>query len=352
MPFYRPNCHLSPESIRLIEKVSRLEGEIRASTRDLSSDTTIQAEAAIDSIHFSTKLEGNALTREQVTQAITGKRIGFRYQKRDIKEVLNYSKARQFLFQKMGNHRGISTDLVLEVHKILMQGILTGKLRGHFREAQNVIKESSTQSIIYLPPESKDVSPLMTNLCKGISQALRAGITSPLVLAAAFHYQFVTIHPFMDGNGRAARLLTSYILFSQGFELVKYASIEKQHEVNRAEYYSQLRRLQFDNYYEIPIDINIGTWVHYWLGCLARAGEEAQGKILNIDLSIDLRFPSRLQKAIGLFKRHKRLSAADYQQLTGLGRTQAVADLRLLEKAGMIQREGGGRSTTYLLSNA
>jgi Fic family protein len=58
--------------------------------------------------------------------------------------------------------------------------------------------------------------------------------------------------------------------------------------------------------------------------------------------------PSRLQKALGLFKRHKRLTAADYQELTALGTTQAVADLKKLERGGSIKRQGGGRSTIYL----
>ncbi len=348
MPLYRPTCTLSPKSITLLETVARLEGEIRASARGLASDSEVQAEASIDAIHFSTRIEGNALSREQVTKALTGKQRGLSHKKeRDIKEVLNYSKARHYLFQQAARTRGVTVDLILEAHRILMDGIVAGKLKGRFREAQNVIKDSATHSIVYLPPEAKDVPSLMGGLCKGISRELRSGAISPLVLAGAFHFEFVTIHPFMDGNGRAARLLTTYLLAAQGYELVKYATIEKKHEADRAKYYSALNRLQGYSFYDIPQGNDIGSWVHYWLECLASACEEARGKIINVSPNVDLTLSQRLQQAIGLFRRHKRLSARDYQQLTGLGRTQAVADLKQLHDQGWIQRKGGGRSTIY-----
>jgi len=66
---------------------------------------------------------------------------------------------------------------------------------------------------------------------------------SPLLISAIFHYPFVTIHPFMDGNGRVGRLLTNFILHSHGYTVTKYASIEKQHEKDRGKYYSSLRKI-------------------------------------------------------------------------------------------------------------
>jgi Fic family protein len=348
MQFYRPVYRLTPEGITLLEKIARFEGEIRASVRDLGSDFAIQAEAAIDAVHYSTRIEGNALTREQVTRALTGKHQGLSRKQRDFKEVMNYSQARHFVLEKATKHHGLTLELVLEVHKLLMAGIVRGGLKGHFREAQNVIHDSATRTIIYLPPEAKDVRPLMGALCKGIARDLRSETVSPLIVAAAFHYQFVTIHPFMDGNGRCGRLLTTFLLATQGYEWVKYGSIEKYHEANRGNYYAELRQLQASNFYDISPDIDISSWIQYWLKCAALACEEGRKKVTQVLPREDLSMPSRLQKALSLFKRHKRLTAADYQKLTGLGRTQAVADLRELERGGSIKRQGGGRSTAYL----
>ena len=140
--FYHPKYHLSSESIVQLEKIALLEGEIRASARDIANDEALQTETAIDAIHYSTRIEGNTLSREQVTQAVTGKRRGPSHQNRDIKEVLNYSKARRFLFEEVRANHGLMPSLVLEVHRVLMSGIVHGKLRGHFRAAQNVIKTS------------------------------------------------------------------------------------------------------------------------------------------------------------------------------------------------------------------
>ena len=127
MPFYRPVYRLIPEGVALLERIASFEGEIRASARDLGSDATLQVEAAIDAIHYSTRIEGNALTREQVTRALTGKHHGLGRKGRDLKEVLNYSKARHFLLEKASKGHGLTLDLVLEVHKQLMSGIVRGK---------------------------------------------------------------------------------------------------------------------------------------------------------------------------------------------------------------------------------
>ena len=135
---------------------------------------------------------------------------------------------------------------------------------------------------------------------------------------------------------------------SRGYEFVKYAAIERQHEAERSEYYSRLHQHQGNSFYEIPSEVDIGHWIHYWLGCALRAAEESHARVLGAAPEEDLALPSHLQKAVGLFRRHRRLTASDYQQLTGLGRTQSVADLKCLEREGWIRREGGGRSTVYL----
>ena len=100
MTLYRPFYRLDSESIAYLEKIARLEGEIHVATRGRIRDTAIQAEATIDSVHYSTRIEGNALTREQVTEALSGKRRGFLRQQRDLKEVVNYARARHLLFEK------------------------------------------------------------------------------------------------------------------------------------------------------------------------------------------------------------------------------------------------------------
>lgn len=204
-----------------------------------------------------------------------------------------------------------------------------------------------------MAPEWQDVSELMSGLLSWLRKQSKAG-ASPLLLAAQFHFEFVTIHPFMDGNGRLARLLTNGILLLGGYSVERYAALEKQHEKDRRVYYYALRTLQAANFYDISREQNIAPWVSYWLKCLLATYDEAFSRIstsagLSFRLSEGLPQiqEDRLRRAESLFKRHQKLKAAEYADLTGLARTQAVADLNALMESGFLDRVGGGRSTLY-----
>jgi len=335
-----------PTVINLISEISALQGELSISIRAIKDDYQISTLANIDAVHYSTKIEGNKLTRDQVTKALESKKkISINH---DLHEILNYSKTRKFILE---NHfqKKIDIDFILSLHSMLLEKIVKGKLKGHFRETQNVIKDSKSGIIVYLPPEAKDVFPLMKGLLRYIFKS-QVEKVSPLILASIFHYEFVTIHPFMDGNGRLARLITNAILTNAGFDVQKYAAIEKQHEKNRSLYYQSLRSLQAQNYYDIPVYQNITTWIIYWLKCLKETYKEALSRISPLSQEIyseELIHNDRLTKAISLFKRHITIKAADYAIMMGLERTQAVSDLNILLEKKIIEKIGGGRSTLY-----
>jgi len=317
-------------------------------SRSYDDENGLYARASVDAIHYSTKLEGNPLTLEQVTSVLNNKKIKVKNQ-RDLKEIINYAKARTIINEKYNKGNLLTIKFILELHNILLTGIVRGKLKGHFREKQNVIKDSSTNDIIYLPPEWSEVKKLMKDLVAWTNNSL-LDQKSPLVIAAIFHYQFVTIHPFLDGNGRLARLLSNFILLSNNYTVSKYSALEKQHEQDRMKYYSSLRKLQGQTYYDVPKDIKLSPWIEYWLDCLNNTYIEALDRIKKIPLiglKDSLELDHRLRSALSLFKKHKKLKAIEYESIMGIGRTQAVADLKKLMDLGHIKKIGGGRSTVY-----
>jgi Fic family protein len=337
-----------------MEAISRKQGELDGLKRDVRRDihdgARIESIAAVDAVHFSTKIEGNTLSRDQVTQALqvsqTKKKL--KAPTRELNEVLNYSRVRRMMREWSLKAKPLNDGWVLEHHAELLKGIFKGRLRGHYREAQCVVQDSRTRSIVYMAPEWRDVPPLMKGLLGWLRKQRQEGM-SPLLLAAQFHFEFVTIHPFMDGNGRLGRLLTNGILFAGGYDVERYAALEKQHELDRARYYHALRSMQAGNFYDIPEGQNIQPWVEYWLRCLLSTYEEALSRVVGTVAEVSLRFhdDDRLSKAEAVFRRHQRLKASQYADLMGLGRTQAVADINVLLDAGVVERVGGGRSTVY-----
>lgn len=350
--FIPSRIELDAEILQLIEAISRRQGELFSHPHTFLEAHRIESVATIDAVHFSTKIEGNALTRDQVTQALESKGKT-KVPQRDLREVLSYSRARRMARDWSVQKRPFGDTWVLEHHAELLKGIVRGRLRGHYRQAQCVIKDSKTHSIIYMAPEWQDVPGLMSGLLSWLRKQSKAG-ASPLLLAAQFHFEFVTIHPFMDGNGRLARLLTNGILLLGGYGVERYAALEKQHEKDRRGYYHALRTLQAANFYDIPPKQNIASWVSYWLRCLLATYDEALSRVtasagVSFRLSEDLPQiqEDRIRKAESLFIRHKKLKAAEYADLSGLARTQAVADLNALVESGFLERVGGGRSIMY-----
>jgi len=343
-----PKYEINNKILSLLNNISQSQGVLGASQIPAEDYMYINSLANIDAVHYSTKLEGNRLTRKQVTMIVIHRKSKniIKYEK-DIKEVINYAKARNFLSYDKTLVKEIDKDLVLKIHTFLMDKIVVGKLKGYYRQAQNVIQDSKTHNIVYMPPEAADVPKMMSKLYSWTKDAL-INNASPLIVAAFFHYYFVTIHPFMDGNGRCSRLLTNFILDKHGFTVSRYASIEKVHEQNKMDYYKYLNKHQGQLFYDIPENINLTGWLVYWLTCLMATYDEALERLqANIP---DISLNHRLKKAYSLFLKHKRLKASEYQLLVGLGRTQSVSDLNKLVKRGLIKKVGGGRSQTYIIN--
>jgi len=348
MQIIKPEYEINNDILFLLNSVSQSQGFLSASRISFQDFIEISALANIDAIHHSTRLEGNRLTHKQVTMIVADKRSGktVKYNK-DIQEVINYAKARDFLKQEKVLSVDINKELIMQVHSLLMDRIVTGKLKGYYRQTQNVIRDSQSNEIVYMPPEAKDVNKMMSKLFLWVKEALLNN-ESPLIVAALFHYYFVTIHPFMDGNGRGGRLITNFILDKQGFNISRYASLEKVHEQNKMDYYRNLRNHQALVFYDIPDNINLIGWLKYWLLSLMKAYDEAI-KRLNSNISQE-NLDQRLKKAYSLFVKHKKLKASEYEILASMGRTQAVSDLNKLISNGLIKKVGGGRSSTYIVA--
>ena len=337
------------EIVKLIAEISSHNTLIEMHKSSYAIDQKWALLSFAESAHFSTKIEGNELTLKQVTEILQPKSKAKPARTRSLQEVLNYSKARYFLLEKLNNKLSLNT--LLTAHDLLMRQIVTSGLRGKYRKAQNVIRDAASRKITFMPPESKDVPLLMSELFRTVERFNKSD--GSLIAAAVFHFGFVTIHPFMDGNGRLARLFSNYILELGGLRFTQFASLEKQHDINRINYYNHLHRLQGFNYYDIPRSLNISSWITYYLSCVLAANSEATQRVQQIKITEpqDGHLEGRLALAQTFFTKYKKLSAQEYEILAHLGRTQAVSDLNELVKQGKIIKVGGGRSTKYILKN-
>jgi len=144
-----------------------------------------------------------------------------------------------------------------------------------YRMDQNAVKDAATGALVYLPPEAKDVPLLMKEMVAWSRQAIREGIPVPIV-AGLLHYQFVTIHPYGDGNGRTARLLATLILHSGGYGMKGFYSMEEHHARDLEGYYRALVTHPHHNYYEGRAEADLTPWVEYFIGTIKSVFEQAR----------------------------------------------------------------------------
>lgn len=189
------------------------------------------------SSYASTKIEGNPLTEVQASEAIDSSR---RHYLKPEQEVRNYFKALEFLEGELKRKAAFDLKLILSVQAIVVRGESKEKtgLRGPMPPGVLfAVYDDKTGAAEYIPPEAKDVRPLLDELIAYVAES----DDHPIIKAAVVHYQMVTIHPFEDGNGRTARLLSDYILDLNGYGFNQIGSLEEYFAYDIDEYYRSLQ---------------------------------------------------------------------------------------------------------------
>lgn len=281
--------------------------------------------ARLLSSHYSTQIEGNRLTLDEATRVIR-KKEHFPGRKRDEQEVLGYYRALDELekIAKVKRKPAITESIIRTIHALVMGGG-RGKVQPTpYRDGQNVIRDGFSGRIVYLPPEAKDVPVLMRDLVLWLEKNETAEIPCPLLSAIA-HYQFATIHPYYDGNGRTARLLSTLILYLGGYDLKGFYSLEEYYARDLARYYEALAVGPSHNYYMGRAQAEITSWLEYFCAGMAasfkavesrakeesRAGKADQSKLLK---SLD----ARQRKVLSLFEENSETTASKIGELFGL----------------------------------
>ena len=209
----------------------------------------------------SNKIEGNPLSFEQANDAIESRN---RYFLKPEQEIRNYYLALEFLEDKLNKHESISKKLILDIQKMICKGESIEKIgiRGPMPAGVFFAVWNNDGTPAYIPPEYKDIEQLLDQLIEYIEKS----DDHPLIKAAILHYQLVTIHPFEDGNGRTARIISSYYLSLFGYGFKNIGSLEEYISYDINEYYDSLQMdlpiLYYDGRNNPP---HMEIWIKYFL---------------------------------------------------------------------------------------
>lgn len=250
----------------ILKKISAIDGN-RFSLREIELPIMIKnrlrKNSKKKSSYASTKLEGNPLTEAQANEVI--ERDDHKHFLKPEQEVRNYYLALNLLEEKLKMRELFSKELILEVQAMVEKGASKEKigLRGQMPPGVLfAVYDSESGAADYIPPEYIDIPKLLDELVNYVNTT----DDHPLIIAAVVHYQLVTIHPFEDGNGRTARLMSGYVLDYYGYGFNGVGSLEEYFVYDTDEYYESLQMGLPALYYlgrENPPHPEI--WVNYFL---------------------------------------------------------------------------------------
>jgi Fic family protein len=316
--------------------------------------TSLRESARLISTHYSTQIEGNRLTQQQVAEVLHGGT--FPNRERDESEVKNYFHALDFLDTLINSKtRAIKERDLQTLHGLVMDG----KPRPTpYRDGQNVIRDSGTGRIVYMPPEAKDVAELMGELMRWINNEINQTDLPMPIIAAIAHYQFATIHPYYDGNGRTARLLTNLVLHKSGYGLKGVYSLEEYYARNLAGYYQALSIGESHNYYFGRADADISPWIIYFCQGMADAFAKVRLKATQaaqqsqIDHSGLLReLTPKQRQVLSLFQQNKYITTRDIADLLQVHTRTALNFCHKWIEEGFIVAQGeGNKNRRYELA--
>ena len=210
---------------------------------------------------LSSQIEGTQATLEDVLDPLIEKNAN-----QNVVDVVNYIKATEFALERM-NTLPLCNRLIKETHEVLMSGVRgQEKNPGEFRTSQNWIGAagSSLKNARYIPPNPEDMINTMSDLEKYINSDDSLDV---LIQAALLHYQFETIHPFLDGNGRVGRLLITLFLMEKGALNSPALYISYYLKKNRIEYYDRMSEVRNKDNYE--------QWVKFFLNAVKESADES-----------------------------------------------------------------------------
>ncbi len=302
--------------------------------------------ATIESIGSSTRIEGATLTDDEVAKLLKSVKIT-KLTSREQQEVVGYYDTLKIV---LDHHEGIEVteSYIHQLHGTLLKH--SGKDQSHkgkYKSLSNQVVANypdGSQRIIFRTTEPAMTGKEMEDLLLWFTNRQEDKDLHPVLVTATFIYEFLSIHPYQDGNGRLSRLLTTLLFMKQGYEFTQYVSFEHIIEERKDDYYKVLMDGQKDRYTDKE---NINQWVLFFLNCLITLIKRLEIKYEQYNkLSKELN--DRQLLVLEFIKQQKKVQISDLQKaFINQSRSTLKSDLVYLVNEGFLLKTGELKGTRY-----
>lgn len=346
---FKPKYTITEKILNSISKIAAGREIIEKSKLIPRWELKLKKEARVHNAHSSTSIEGNRLTLKQVEAISENKEVVATA--KDKKEVENYLKALDLIPEYAGK-RNIDAKLFLEIHETITAGTLRDdKDCGVFRNRQvfvgrRIFDGTRFKEIVeYMPPKTKDVPELVEDFLNWLNSDKTKEI-NPVILAGIAHYEVARIHPFIDGNGRTARLTASLVLYKSGFDHRRFFALDDYYDQDRSSYYAALKTAQVGKG-------DITKWLEYFTDGVLYSINKVKEVIDRIGISSKadekklVELTEKQMKILEKIKEKSKITNKDLRKIFGISRQAVLKEIAKLVDAKLIELVGKGRNAYY-----
>lgn len=339
---------ITPEILQLVAEMDGFRSQWKA-FKILTPErlTSLRHSATIESIGSSTRIEGAKLSDQQVEQLLQNL-TSSSFQNRDEQEVAGYAEVMELVFESW-ELLPLTENHIKQLHRNLLRHTDKDEShRGNYKKLANHVTAFDEQGrevgIVFETSSPFDTPLAMQRLCRWLEEAEREKTLHPLLITGIFVVWFLAIHPFLDGNGRLSRVLTTLLLLRSGYSHVPFSSLESIIESSKEAYYVALRRTQ-SSFKTTP---DWTPWLTFFLRCMVRQKDRLQSKMAAAQLQMENMTPLAAQ-LVELLDQAGRLSVAGavLSLGDGISRNTIKATFQSLVKRGWITLHGKGRGAFY-----
>ena len=302
-------------------------------------EISLRREALIRSAHSSTAIEGNKLTLEEVSQLALGRKI--MATRKEKQEVLNYLNVLQNI-QDYQNDGKVTEKLLLKLHKDITKETLDlPSDEENYRKVQVAVGNKFTGEVVFTPPKTEKVPQLTKALLEWINQEIEL---HPVLIAGLSHYEFVRIHPFVDGNGRTARALATLILYIRDFDIKRFFTLDDYYDSDRKAYYAALKSVDKNTLDTTP-------WIEYFTDGVLISINGVKKKILSLSIKKSgpqIALTKKQMKIMEKIVTNGRITSKEIQEMFKISRQAVHKELKKMIELSVMEPRGEGKAVYYV----
>lgn len=342
MTAFKPKFTITNNMTAAITQIERARGFLEAARLSDEWVRDMGNQALIKEAHHTTHIEGTRLTLAQAERLWKGETVP-EADPDDARELLNYRSAFEFVSECLDSGDPITEGLIREIHRKLLEDVRGGSAApGDYRRIQNYVANATTGEVIFTPPSAIEVPIMMSEMVKWLNSDLEI---HPVLISGIAQFQLVHIHPFLDGNGRTSRLLSTLCLYKAGYDFKRLFTISEYYDRDRPTFYKSIHSV-CENGMDMTgcLDYFI-TGLQTQMVEVKKRGEQ----VIRRDVLVQKdSLNERQAKALDLLMKKGAVHISEVEEIcSGVTRRTLQRDLNNLIELHLVRLKGSARQSNY-----